>query len=611
MNYETLKAIRPAKFSDAADGYRALGDMAREARDRVDNHIIVTMRKAQVGAAADAANSELRALARNFHYTQVECGLVSVALNGFSYDLESAKRHLTEAVEEAQAEKFTVNPDGSVSYPPGGKKTGGDLPEGGTAKGTTDETASAINRQAAGWDPNPNFGRAQAYADRIAAALAAATEADEKWAPKLRALQADDDLTVSDKDWGDARRDADGALKAAETYLKTIEAPPKDGSAKDNAHWWKGLTQEQRADYLALHPAAVGAMDGVPSDARDEANRTVFAETRAQYRMELDSIPPMPSERIVRDAAGRPVAPNQDWIEWNEKYGVRYKHLTDRLEGMDAVKSRLNSTGKDGLPQAYLLGFDPEGRGDGKVVIANGNPDRAHHTAVYVPGTGASLDGISGDLARSDDLWKESARQAPGQHVSTIMWFDYDAPRSAVPTEKGDIIPEATNDKYAREGGPVLREFLEGTRAAHHSVSGPDNPGHTTVIGHSYGSTLIGDAAKAGSERYGPLAADDVLVAGSPGMQAARAADLGIKDGHMWAMAAATRDDQVPLGGKFVGLGGDKVVPTDPEFGANIMETDSTSHSGYWDVDKAGNASTSLRNQARVIVGDYKGVTLE
>ncbi|MFD8644042.1 alpha/beta hydrolase [Streptomyces zaomyceticus] len=140
-----------------------------------------------------------------------------------------------------------------------------------------------------------------------------------------------------------------------------------------------------------------------------------------------------------------------------------------------------------------------------------------------------------------------------------------------------------------------------GQRASHEAASG--SPGHTTIIGHSYGSTLIGEATKAGRIFDGPIA-DDIVVAGSPGMQVDRAADLGIKGDHMWAMVA--EEDNVPTGGSLVGLGDDWVVPTDPEFGGNVMKTDTIGHSGYWDDN-----SLSLNNQAKVIVGDYEGVILE
>ncbi|GAA3186543.1 hypothetical protein GCM10010451_39840 [Streptomyces virens] len=93
--------------------------MASAAKDRIENQIAVAMQKSNEGKARDEALKQLRELGENFHYVQVRCGLASAALNGFAYDLEAAKRKLDAAVQDAQAEKFTVNPDGSITYPAG------------------------------------------------------------------------------------------------------------------------------------------------------------------------------------------------------------------------------------------------------------------------------------------------------------------------------------------------------------------------------------------------------------------------------------------------------------------------------------------------------------
>ncbi|MEV5444699.1 alpha/beta hydrolase [Streptomyces sp. NPDC052644] len=72
--------------------------------------------------------------------------------------------------------------------------------------------------------------------------------------------------------------------------------------------------------------------------------------------------------------------------------------------------------------------------------------------------------------------------------AATITWFDYNAPGH---------IPQAARHQYADEGGPRLCDFLQGSRAAQESVDGTRAP--TTVIGHSYGSTVVGVAAQSGS----------------------------------------------------------------------------------------------------------------
>ncbi|MEU3959327.1 alpha/beta hydrolase [Streptomyces buecherae] len=341
-------------------------------------------------------------------------------------------------------------------------------------------------------------------------------------------------------------------------------------------------------------------MDGLPAEVRDEANRVVLAETRGRYETELQAIPARPAGGDERK-------------DWNDKHEKRYEHLKGRLDGMATIQSRFDRVGQGGLPEAYLLGFDAEANKDGRVIIANGNPDTADHTAIYVPGTKTDLESIEDETSKGEALWRESSSLAPSQSVSTITWFDYDAPRSAKPFVEGDILPEARSDDYARRGAPQLRSFLDGSEAAHRIATGES--AHATLIGHSYGSTLIGDTAKHTSEYRpffisDPLPVDDVVAVGSPGTQAKHAADLGFEFGHMWAMGGGGDDRWVREGGRYAGLGGDGVIPTDPEFGSNIMESDAEGHGDFWD-EEDGVASLSLRNQANVIVGRYGDVALK
>ena len=88
MDLATLKALKPTEYSEAADGYRSTSDMASAAKDRIENQIAVAMRNSLKGEAATAVVKQLMELGKNFHYIQVECGLVSTALEAFSYEWE-------------------------------------------------------------------------------------------------------------------------------------------------------------------------------------------------------------------------------------------------------------------------------------------------------------------------------------------------------------------------------------------------------------------------------------------------------------------------------------------------------------------------------------------
>lgn len=596
MDLATLKALKPNEYAEAANGYRRTSDMARAAHDRIGTQIAAAMRKSLKGEAASAAIKQLAELGKNFHYVQTECGLVGSALDAFSYEMEAAKKKLDAALADARAGGLTVHADGSVSYPPGGDKDkDGKTPEGGRAGGLTDETASAVGRQAANFNPNPKARLAQDCADAIATALKEATEADAKWAPKVRALKADDDLTVSDRDWADAGSDTKGVKSAGKEYLDSLPQPPEKGGPKANAEWWKGLDADEKAAWVAMRPDSVGNLDGLPSTVRDEANRMVLAEARGSAQVEYDTWlknnpPPPRYTSYINPMTGtveeRVKVSNPAWEKWDE----RRRNAHKPIDGMDAIQTRFDATGDGGLPNAYLLGFSTAG--DGRAIVANGNPDTADHQAVYVPGTKAGLGNIEGDINRGINIWRSADTKARGDSVSTVTWLGYDAP--------DDVFKDATFEHYAYDGAPALNRFLDGLETSHTGDTAP----HRTVIGHSYGSTVIGAAAQTGD-----LNSDDVVFAGSPGAKVSHADQLDVPKGHVWNEEA--KGDLVPEGGRLLHGGWEHIweepkIPSDPEFGANQMATDTQGHSGYWDE-----GSQSLLNQALVVVGREGEVELK
>lgn len=592
MDLATLKAFKPSEYEEAADGYRATADMASAAKDTIDNRISAGVRNQLEGEAVTSALQSLKDLSQNFHYTQTECGLVSTALNGFAFDMAVAKRKLQAAIDDAGADGCTVNSDGSVSYPAGKKPGDERVADGGTVTGSAggSPTSDALERQAVNIHPNPNYGKAMAYANRIADALTEATEADTKWAPKLRALKADDDLTVSHADWADARSDTDGVREAGKSYSDSLQEPPKGGSPKENAAWWKGLSPQEQSAQLALNAASVGALDGLPAETRDEANRMVLAQSRAQVELELAKIPPEPTKYSPNPNGSYPaVIQNDSWSKWNEKYGERNAQLLKTRGGMNSIQERFDKTGEEGLPEAYLLGFSTEG--NGRAIVANGNPDTADHQAVYVPGTTSNLGSIGGDISRMANVWRVANEEADGGTVSTITWLGYDAPQN--------IVKDSPFGHYADDGAPAYNRFIDGLDASRTAGSDP----HRTAIGHSYGTTLIGSAA-----RQGDLNVDDVILAGSPGVQVSKAEQMDVPEGHVWNQEAD--GDIVPDVGRY-GHGGTDwdgawIIPSDPLFGANQMPTDTEGHSDYW---KEG--TDSLRNQGLVVAGRGDEVELK
>ncbi|MER5890977.1 alpha/beta hydrolase [Streptomyces sp. NPDC001941] len=593
--WQQLRDVKLSEYTDAADGWGKVSSRCNADKDRVDNGMYAHI-TAQKGEAADAARGDVHQLSRNYQYLHTECGLIRTALNGLAAELAAPQRKLKQALEDAEDLKFTVKPDGSVEYP-----SASTVLAPGTHTAQDGAPVPYLPGKAEGiGSTDPNKGKAEDIAQRLGDAVREANEVDARYAGVLRELRAEPGLTVSDRTLADAARDTRALQDAAGKYADDGKIP-KDRSPAENAAWWKGLTQEQRDEYATLYPASVGALDGLPSTVRDDANRMVLAETRAQTRLELDSIPKAPQEYVQNPSGQYPaVVRNPAWREWDEKYGKRFAELTANEKGMAAIQSRFDATGKEGLPEAYLLGFDE--KGTGRAIVANGNPDTADHTAVYVPGTTSRLEGVGGDINRMTETWLETQRWAPGQNVSTVTWLGYDPPQS--------IVPEAMEKGWAHDGSPKLLRFMDGLE----TTQGGAGSSHTTVIGHSYGSTVVGDASQRGD-----LKADDIVVAGSPGMLTGKAGDLDTGKDHVWSEAAW--DDPVPAGGKVAGLGGYtwgvetwngipfnagyvQTVPSDELFGAHRMDVDTSGHSDYWTRD-----SESLKNQAKVVAGRYDDVT--
>ncbi|MFI9587115.1 alpha/beta hydrolase [Streptomyces sp. NPDC052236] len=591
ITWEQLEKIDLDEYRDAATGWGKVSSRANAAKDRVDNEMLGKLRETQKGQTADAAIGDLTRLSRNYQYIHTECGLIRTALNGLAAEMAGPQGKLKRTLADVP-KTFTVKPDGSVTYP---------VPvplAPGTGQATPGAPVPLLPGTAEG-GANANKGAAEQIAEDIAAALREANEIDGRYAGALRKLVIPPDakgLDITDAMFADAAQDTRDLQQAAGKYADD-EKIPKGKSAAENAAWWNGLTQDQRDEYATLYPASVGALDGIPSTVRDDANRMVLAETRAQTQLDLNKLGPEPAKYIQNPSGTYPVAiKNPAWEQWNKGGGPRFQA---QLKGMDAIQKRFDSPASDGLPEAYLLGFDE--KGTGRAIIANGNPDTATNTAVYVPGTTSRLEGIGGDINRMTELWKESNAQSPGESTSTITWLGYDAPQS--------IVPGAMQKDWAYNGSPKLNSFMDGLETAQ---GGADNS-HTTVIGHSYGSTVVGDASNKGD-----LSADDIVVAGSPGMMVGDADDLDVPKGHVWSEAAW--NDPVPAGGKLAGLGGYKwgvetwngipfnagyvqTVPSDEAFGAHRMDVDTSGHSDYWN-----RGSQSLKNQASVVVGDYDRV---
>ncbi len=322
--------------------------------------------------------------------------------------------------------------------------------------------------------------------------------------------------------------------------------PPPGASPAEVRGWWEGLTPAQRRWLAATRPAWLGPLDGVPAAYRDLANRLLLEERRAEL-----------------EAAGG---------------GDR------RLAGLDSLADRLADPAG---PRAYLLGLDLAG--EGRTVVALGDPDRAANVLTHVPGMTADLASVGGELTRAERVAVRASDVDPAAATSAVLWLGYDAP---------DFVDEAAGRGRADAGAPALRRFQDGLRATHEG-----DAGRLTVLGHSYGSLVVGAAARSAG-----LAADDVIFLGSPGVGVDSAAQLGMPPGRVWSSTSLSDVIQyvpvapdglikdlalsaaLPVAGPVAAFGRPEDElwhgrnPSDPAFGARVFATQADAgHLGYWE----------------------------
>jgi hypothetical protein len=326
----------------------------------------------------------------------------------------------------------------------------------------------------------------------------------------------------------------------AQSNPEAIQIPPPNTKPEDVKRWWDSLSQQQRDQLLAQHPPELGNLNGIDTVSRDKVNQAVMNDDIA---------------RVENAAAQNHVSVDQV-AQHPEQYGLtpsaitRYNNAVQTRNGL-----KTDGTNPDGSKNpVFLQTYDPEAfDGRGREAIAIGNPDKADNTTVLVPGTGSSV--RDGYLSHTDgrNLYNEARRVDLNKTDSVLVWMGYHAPDSA-------LDPQIGQTTLAREGGGLLAGDVNALGVTHQS-----GDSYVTVIGHSYGSTTVADAA-AGSGMH----ANDVVLIGCPGTDLAHsAADFHLPEGGHVYVGAASSDPITHLGGiqghlpgtgVTIGLGSDPAV---------------------------------------------------
>ncbi|MGH3716053.1 MAG: alpha/beta hydrolase, partial [Micromonosporaceae bacterium] len=508
--------------------------------------------------ACDAATGRLRSLAGEVDATQAPLIAIDTELTALADDLGKARGALLDALDEAKLVPATVSEDGTeVTY---------------TGPALDKERTKVVQS------------RMMEVLDAIDDAVQRAHKADQAAAKRLAKLVPGYDPKTQGNGYV-----PEGDLPAPGTDPKKVNA------------WWDGLSPAEQQYLIHRHPDRIGRLDGVPVMYRDQANRVRLARERdkaearrRKVRARLEEL-----ETIMRD--GDSSAATRAAREAARL--MREREVLDKnLRGIKAIEGRLYDAPTK--PRAYLIGFEPgtvEDRGhdgvddsDGRAIIAIGNPDTADHVATFVPGTGNDLGNVNGQVEYADKMALDAGRAAPDEDTAVIMWLGYDAP--------DDPFVNSPAEHYAEAATDDLRRFQDGLRATHEGA-----PSHNTVIGHSYGATVIGYAASGDVNHDGRpdgVNADELVFVGSPGVGVDRAYELGgVSPDHVWATRA---EHDIIRRVPDVWFGTD---PSDQDFGGHPFDSgpgnpddETGTHSRYWEDEKARDG------MAGIITGNYDRV---
>ncbi|WP_461037195.1 alpha/beta hydrolase [Streptomyces mayteni] len=366
-------------------------------------------------------------------------------------------------------------------------------------------TDAVSQAEAAGMTVNATTGRATYDLDRFPEGSRDLSHQDPEFQRQI--VESEAAWTAEIRRWVDAITEYDVVVRTSLERATHNDTPffgfnsgaeesiiPMEESPEHVHTWWQGLSEEQRAELIERYPDVIGNLDGIPAVDRDQANRLHLPQ-------------------LIDALEGRNDADSQR-----------------KLEGLQAIEARL---GEDTDPPMYLLGIGDEG--NGRAIISFGNPDEAQNVSAYVPGLDTRLDAnfAGGTVDRA--LYTAQGARENDPSSAAIVWLGYDAPilgEGAGLMPDGFALPEkmdVMSKDHARSGAPAYQRFLDGI-----NVTNSNEDPHVTAIGHSYGSLTLAMA----TQEEGGVAADDIIIVGSPGLGVDHAEDLGVGADHVYVGAA-------------------------------------------------------------------------
>lgn len=398
------------------------------------------------GTASDAATASLRTQATTADELVEILSLVRRVTLALADAVVEAQALLAEADRVAAAHGLRVHDPGTIVH-------GAELTEEGQH--------AAVHRR---------------VEDLVVRALALAREADDDAARGLRAA-----LNAGSLDDQDEQALVDEVLAPDLPYRPSPEVA---------AAWWASLSLAAQEALLRLHPDSLGNLEGIPYDVRVRANRinvahavTELSATERELTRQMADV----QARIDELMSDFDRADATTLVQLRQELDVLARELTDTQElrqfCSDLLHERTMGYDADGHPvdltghQVVL--FDLEGGRFAEIVGSIG--PNTEDIGVFVGGTGSNLAGMGGSYDRAYRFVVDPAVQPPGT-LAVISYLGGPMPQ--------EVLFDAVDTSYALNQADDLADF----------VNHIDNPtgAPVTVVGHSYGGSVVGAAEAAG-----------------------------------------------------------------------------------------------------------------
>ena len=235
-------------------------------------------------------------------------------------------------------------------------------------------------------------------------------------------------------------------------------------SAAEVRTWWLGLADDQQQAFIRDHPQLAGNTNGIPFDARIEANRH-NAQARIDWLRNNDPEPKLNPWILDSGYPGRFAAEYEAWHKRQE--GIKY--LQKVVDG-----------------KIHLAAYDP---GQSSIVELLGEYNEATTTVItYVPGTTTNeasfYDGL-GPQAVPGRLVQADASGGTAAFVYKGSEFPDGDPVEA-------FLVEAKSDEFVAASAPVLAAFQEAVALELPPQAQAVGMGHSWGVRNLTGSEMEG-----------------------------------------------------------------------------------------------------------------------